>query len=163
MLVLLFPKGSGFRIPLIQRPGGMEHHAGQVAFPGGEREAEESLEACALREAHEEVGLTARVVLLGRLSPIPIDVSRYRVDPIVGFCAEEPSFVLAGDEVEGLLLADPDELALHGPTLTVERSRDGLTFPVPAYDVGGAAVWGATGFILAEFAALWNDTLARGK
>ncbi|MFN8548978.1 MAG: CoA pyrophosphatase, partial [Candidatus Eisenbacteria bacterium] len=134
-----------------------EHHAGQVALPGGEREAAETLQACALREAREEIGLDVAIALLGRLSPIPIQVSRYRVDPIVAWCDHQPQFTLASDEVERLLFADPDELARRGPTLTVERSRDGLTIPVPAYDVDGAAVWGATGFILAEFAALWDE------
>lgn len=158
MLLLLFPEGGGYRIPLIQRPNDMEHHAGQVALPGGEREADESLEACALREAREEIGVDEELTLLGRLSPIPIQVSRYRVDPIVAWCDHQPKLTLARDEVERILFADPDELARLGPTLTVERSRDGLTIPVPAYDVDGAAVWGATGFILAEFTAIWNPS-----
>lgn len=159
VLLLLVPADGGFRIPLIRRPEAMEHHAGQIALPGGEREVDESVEACALREAEEEIGLRAPWIrVLGRLSPIPIPVSRFRVDPLVAFLGHLPPLRAGAGEVDEILLADPDVLARRGPTTTVARIRDDESIEVPAFEVESAKVWGATGFILAEFCQLWRES-----
>jgi 8-oxo-dGTP pyrophosphatase MutT (NUDIX family) len=61
------------------------NHKSQVAFPGGSRDPEDvSLEATALREAHEEIGLDPRDVrILGRLTELPT-VTNYYVAPVIG-------------------------------------------------------------------------------
>lgn len=77
VVALLMP-GEGPRevdpsVVLIERPGGMRTHAGQVALPGGKPEAGDGgLVNTALREASEEVGLPREgVEVLGRLAPVP--------------------------------------------------------------------------------------------
>ena len=47
---------------LVTRRGDQQHLGGLAEFPGGHREAGETLEQCAVREAREEVGLDVRVV-----------------------------------------------------------------------------------------------------
>lgn len=47
---------------LVTRRGDAQHLGGLAEFPGGHREAGETLEQCAVREAREEVGLDVRVV-----------------------------------------------------------------------------------------------------
>lgn len=61
-------------------------HSGQVAFPGGRRDSSDpSIEAAALREAQEEIGLDpADVHIIGRLQDF-ITITNYQVTPIVGF------------------------------------------------------------------------------
>lgn len=49
--------GDGPGILLIERPGTMRKHAGQVAFPGGAIDPGETPVQAALREAHEEIAL----------------------------------------------------------------------------------------------------------
>ena len=44
-------------VPIFQRPSDMSRHAGQMAFPGGRVNEGESVEECAIRELHEELGL----------------------------------------------------------------------------------------------------------
>jgi 8-oxo-dGTP pyrophosphatase MutT (NUDIX family) len=156
-----------FEIPLIRRPEEMRRHAGQISLPGGECHAVEPLEACALREAHEEIGLPpARVEVLGLLTPVPVPISRFHIQPVVGWVADVPELRLEAGEVVEVLLADPDELARTGPRGSVHRDRRGVAFDAPAYlvrDSSGAdgMVWGATAIILAEFLAVWRDARAQ--
>jgi 8-oxo-dGTP pyrophosphatase MutT (NUDIX family) len=135
----------------------MPHHAGQIALPGGERESQEEPVECALREAWEEIGLAPeQVQVLGLLTPIEIPVSGFRVSTIVGWCADPGTYRPQAGEVLRILHADLDRLALEGPTAQCVRIRDGRSWDFPAYDVEGAAVWGATAVILSEFLEIWR-------
>ncbi len=68
-----------------RRTEAVEHHKGQVSFPGGGCELGESTpEETALREAGEEIGLSpADVRLLGRLNDV-LTITHFRVSPVVG-------------------------------------------------------------------------------
>ncbi len=159
VLVSLYPRAGDGRIlfPMIRRPDGIEPHAGQVGLPGGAREHGEDSIRCALREAHEEVGIDpVQVEVLGRLTPITIPVSCYRVETIVGWVAAPPRFVIQESEVLKVVLADPQRLANEGPTAFVDRVAEGRRLRFPAYAVEGERVWGATALILAEFLQVWR-------
>ncbi len=159
VLLSLQPDGSDGRIvfPLIRRPDGVEPHAGQIGLPGGAREPEEDPVRCALREAREEIGLDPqRVELLGRLTPITIPVSRYRVETVIGWVDQAPRYILEQREVLRVLLADPERLARSGPTAVVERTAGGRSVRFPAYMVENEKVWGATALILSEFLHIWR-------
>jgi 8-oxo-dGTP pyrophosphatase MutT (NUDIX family) len=163
VLLALHPgRGSGAAFPLIRRPDSLHRHAGQIALPGGVLEDGESPEAGALREAAEEVGIDpAAVDVVGRLTPVYIPVSRYHVQPVVGWLGRRPALRPAAGEVLGLLSADPDRLAASGPAAWIERPRDRVRFP--AYEVEGEAVWGATAQILAEFLSVWRIEAGPGR
>ena len=57
VLVPLVDHPEGVTVLLTQRTADMPSHAGQIAFPGGRREAGEDAVATALRETDEEVGI----------------------------------------------------------------------------------------------------------
>ncbi len=158
LLALYRDRGSGrILFPLIRRPASLARHAGQISLPGGEREGEEGDEACALREAEEEIGIApSEVAILGALTPVDIPVTGYRVVPIVGWLSSPPHYRLQESEVRGILLADPDALAAAGPTLFLERRRGDRVLRFPAWDVEGEKVWGATAQILGEFTEVWR-------
>lgn len=166
VLLALHPGGDGgtdsFRFPLIRRPDGILHHPGQISLPGGRLDECEEPRVCALREAWEEVGIDpSEVEVLGRLTPIAIPVTLYEVEAFVGWIPRPPRFRLQEEEVAELLSADPDRLAVEGPTLFVERVRDGGSFRFPAYDVAGWKVWGATALLLSEFLEIWRARVRR--
>lgn len=159
VLLALHPDGSGgVRFPMIRRTTGLDRHSGQIALPGGVLELDESEEAGALREAHEEIGLPpAQVAILGRLTPIVIPVSGYRVQPIVGWNPAPPAWRPDPREVVRIVSADPDRLVAEGLSSFHPGAGRDRPLPYPAYRVDGETVWGATAMILAEFLAVWSS------
>ncbi|HKT79696.1 MAG TPA: CoA pyrophosphatase, partial [Vicinamibacterales bacterium] len=130
-------------------------HAGQVSLPGGVIERGETMQAAALREAREEIGLELDGLrVLGALSPIDITVSGFRLHPIVAARQTRPDLKPTDSEVARILEVDVAALtnAAHFSRRTM--SRDGRTLEVPTFDIDGAAIWGATAMVLAEFLTL---------
>jgi 8-oxo-dGTP pyrophosphatase MutT (NUDIX family) len=157
-LLLIYPNEGTWHIPLTVRGAGLRHHTSQVSLPGGRLDPGESVEEAALREAHEEIGITRdQVDILGRLTPLPIIVSGHMLTPIVGVATDRPSFNIAAPEVEKLIelpvmrLLEPDAVAWEQRVRL--RPPHGL-MDVPYFDVPDARVWGATAMVLAEFIAL---------
>lgn len=84
---------------LTQRTAHLDAHAGQISFPGGRVEPDDPDHvAAALRETHEEVGITAdRVEVIGRLDDY-ITGTGFRVSPVVGVV--RPPFEVQADPFE---------------------------------------------------------------
>jgi 8-oxo-dGTP pyrophosphatase MutT (NUDIX family) len=160
VLNLLHFSDGAWRTVLIRRTENPhDRHSGQISFPGGRYEPEQdpSLEAVALRETEEEIGIPgARIRLLGRMTELYIPVSNFLVHPFIGVLEGAPEFRLQPGEVEAVLTPSLEHLA-HPETKKVTDIRlgGGLTIPeVPYFEVEGRIVWGATAMILSEFLAL---------
>lgn len=158
-LLLIYPHEDSWHVPLTVRGSGLRHHTGQVSLPGGRLDHPgESVEAAALREAYEEIGvLSADVEILGRLTAIPVVVSGHLLQPVVGVAWRRPEFVLAAHEVERLIELPVSRLLQPDAVAWEERVRmlppHGV-MNVPYFEVDGARVWGATAMVLSEFSAL---------
>lgn len=158
VLVLVFPDAGGdARLVLTERPATVTHHAGEVSFPGGSREAvDDSPEATALREAVEEVGLdvaTAGVRVVGRLEEVAIGPSGFRLIPILALAEHEPRLVPDAREVAAILTPPLASFLPGAPIRQGELERDGWRLRFGAYDVDGRLVWGATARILGQLGA----------
>lgn len=158
-LVLLYRHGGRLHVPLTVRGGGMRTHTGQVSLPGGAVDAGESIEAAALREAVEEVGVDpADVTIVGRLTSLHIPVSGFLLHPVVGVAGARPRFQTAEWEVARLLEVPLAILDDPGTLRTERRQRPAgartIEIEVPYFAFDGEKVWGATAMILAEFLAV---------
>jgi len=85
VLVPLVDRDGGMTILLTKRTKNLKSHAGQISFPGGKSEPEDtSPEETALREAEEEIGLLSeKVEVVGRLGR-RVTGSGFEVMPVVG-------------------------------------------------------------------------------
>jgi len=101
VLVPLVERGGEFNVILTKRTEKLTSHSGQVAFPGGKIDEEDaSVEAAALREAWEEIGLDINEVeIIGRL-PDYYSGSRFIIAPVVGYVNETADFEINQEEVE---------------------------------------------------------------
>ena len=149
VLVGLVSRTEGQHVLLTRRTDGLRHHAGQVSFPGGRVEgSDHDAIAAALRETHEEVGISRRQIdPLGFLDPLAT-ITGFRVLPVVALidadyvARPDPAEVADVFEVPLAFLLDPANLATH--VLDHRgKPRHVLEFRYPAQ-----RIWGATASIL---------------
>ena len=131
-------------IVFIQRTTHMSHHRGQISFPGGVMQTEDlDLEATALRETNEEIGLPSHAVrLLGRLDDVQTQSSQFRITPIVGEVPPRYPYSINPNEVVRIITAPLSDLNLRQGA----RGRE--------YWIDQTCVWGATARILAKLLTL---------
>lgn len=155
VLALIYPKDYKLHIAFIQRSSGGkdDKHAGQISFPGGKLESDDTnLLACALREANEEVGIAAsKIKVLGELSKVYVFVSNFMVSPYVAFSSERPNFLKDETEVEEILEVSIDHLLdIENHKSKDLKIRSYLLKDVPYYDLDGKVLWGATAMMTSE-------------
>ena len=158
-LLLVYPIDGHPHVLLTVRGAMLRKHTGQVSFPGGSVDPHESFESAALREASEEVGIApAEVRVLGRLTPLHIPVSGFRLHPVVGIATARPNFVAAEWEVARILEVPVDDLRDPARIQREWQRREAMGKPydveIPYFSIEGQKVWGATAMALAEFLAL---------
>jgi 8-oxo-dGTP pyrophosphatase MutT (NUDIX family) len=151
VLIPLVPNGSGWSLLFSRRSANLAAHGGQIAFPGGGVESGEPLEAAAVREAHEEVGIASeRIELIGRLDDL-VTHSGFLVAPFVGIVDERVDYVLQASEVEEVFevpieaLLSPDQPEVRYVPF---RSK---SYPAYFYRHQQHEIWGLTGRILKHF------------
>jgi 8-oxo-dGTP pyrophosphatase MutT (NUDIX family) len=163
VLILLYPGAEGLTFTLIRRTDTVEYHRGQISLPGGAREAGESLEQTALREAFEEVGVEpGSVEMLGELTPLYIPVSGFRVQPFVAYSSRRPDFQPDPVEVAEVIEVPLEQLLDPRTEHTEVWERYGQEVPIPLFQIGPHQVWGATAMILAELQALCPGPFGSG-
>jgi 8-oxo-dGTP pyrophosphatase MutT (NUDIX family) len=133
----------------------VEHHKGQVSFPGGRCEPDETTpEETALREAREEIGLKPEDVrLLGRMNEY-LTITRYRITPVVGVIPWPYQFLLEAAEVERVFTIPLLWLADYNNRDEQSFTPDGLQRPIPVliyHPYNGEILWGATARITQNF------------
>jgi 8-oxo-dGTP pyrophosphatase MutT (NUDIX family) len=154
LIPLLFKEGE-WHVLVTQRTQNVEHHRGQISFPGGACEpADADLKATALRETFEEIGVSPeRVEVLGALDDLAT-VSSFVVTPYVGVIPHPFAYRLNPQEVEAVVEVPLSFLGDPANSRTEQREHLGHVFDVLFWDYGPFTIWGATARMLKDFLAL---------
>ncbi|WP_405133834.1 NUDIX hydrolase [Nocardia sp. NBC_01388] len=139
---------------LTQRAATLRQHSGQVAFPGGGVEPQDTGPiSTALREAQEETGLDPQSVEPIRVLPkIFVPPSRFDVTPIVAYW-RTPGEVGVVSETEASRVVRVPVADLIDPANRFVV-RHPLGYMGPAFSVDGMLVWGFTAGVLAGLLAV---------
>jgi 8-oxo-dGTP pyrophosphatase MutT (NUDIX family) len=168
VLVPVFRDAAGrLRIVLILRTDrGL--HGGQLALPGGKVDAaDETLDATALREAEEEIGLSpAEVQVLAQLAPVRSGPTDYEVHPFLARVPADVQWRPNPDEVVEVLTPAVDELwdAANRRELLFTSAHWPEGLLVDGIPVGDRVLWGMTLRLLDDvvprlLAGEWEDAL----
>jgi 8-oxo-dGTP pyrophosphatase MutT (NUDIX family) len=149
VLAPLFVREEKLWILFTRRTEQVEHHRGQISFPGGAQEPGDiTLWDTALRESEEEIGLAPKdAILLGSLSPI-VTVTNFYVEPYVA--AIPQPYVFRPEEAEIAELLEVPVAALMDPASLEKKPLPGREEPVLFYRYGEQVIWGATARMLEE-------------
>jgi 8-oxo-dGTP pyrophosphatase MutT (NUDIX family) len=147
VMLLFVPRAAGLHVLLTERHADLKDHAGELSLPGGRVEPDDaSLQAAALRETAEEVGLPAEAVeVWGRLDGVYVPPSNFLVSPFTGLVLDASALRAQPEEVRTMV-----EIPL--PTLfdvqAVGRMKDHMERDIDYYGWQEHRVWGATARIL---------------
>ena len=146
------------QLVLTLRASGLSTHGGEVAFPGGRRDPEDaSLVFTALREAHEEVGLSPGLVEV--VGPLSTQVSRHgiKVTPYVGFIPDYVEFKANDGEIAAVFSVPLAFFRDDPREITHRIDYLGYSWYVPSYRYGGFKIWGLTAIMIVELVNLLFD------
>ncbi len=155
-LVPIFKENDEYKIIYIQRTrsflanGEETPHSGQIAFPGGKVEADESELQAALRETHEEIDLNPqKVEVLGKLGEFSTHVSGFLTHIFLGQLEMKPQLKRSKNEVDKILFIPISALLeIHQSHLNVENFANVLKlhYHCRVPDSGEEiCIWGMTG------------------
>lgn len=136
---------------LTRRALTMNSHAGEVAFPGGKKDAGDAdLLVTALRESEEEIGLPRAVVeVVGRLGTLQSRAG-IRVTPWVGLVPPDVELTANPQELDSIFRV-PLAFFLETPMQGDHLVRwQGSEFVMPTWRYGGHMIWGLTAYIIVD-------------
>ncbi len=162
-------KAAGVLIPIVanrelsvlltRRAEHLRYHAGQVSFPGGRMEpGDRNIEATALRETQEEVGISpADVEIAGYLEPV-LTVTGYTITPVVGLVRPGIELSIEPAEVQHAFEVPLSFLLDTRNAHTSTRMMHGVAVPVLEYRYASERIWGATANILTILRSVLLET-----
>jgi 8-oxo-dGTP pyrophosphatase MutT (NUDIX family) len=157
VLLLVAPAASGGAPSLVltRRGAGLRQDGGLIALPGGHVDEGESVEAAAVREAEEELGIDPAVVhLAGRLDDAWSKFGTV-VASVVGWCEEVPALRPAPGEVDEAIVVPLDDL--RRPPVRTEREVEGFRFTDEVLDLPACRVIGLTADLLLSLVDWLDD------
>lgn len=152
VLVPLYQRDGRDHLLFTERTAHLEHHAGEISFPGGGHDVGDTdLRATARRETEEELGIpTSQIEILGRLDDF-YSIHGYHVVPFVGIIPQPDNLQHDPFEIAGTFEAPLD----HFRNPSIHRIEDwrhrGRSHQVDFYHYQEHVIWGLTAAILRQF------------
>ena len=158
VLLLLSTRQEKLQIVFTLRSANLLSHSGQISFPGGKSELDETPEETALRETYEEIGILPYTIeILGKLSPLFILPSNSNIIPVVGYSEQYLDFIVNHKEVEEVFTKPVDFFTFRNIKKRMWNIHDEM-YDIPYWEVHPLIpLWGATAMILAEFIEIYQS------
>ncbi len=142
---------NGLEVLLTKRASHLKHHPSQISFPGGKVEpSDTNLIHTALREAHEEIGLSpCEVSVVGQLPNYEV-ISGYQVTPIIAL-VDLPQYLQKDDNEVAEIFQVPLQHFLQPHNhRTIKSYRNGHHHDVHFFPYKHYNIWGATAAMLKD-------------
>ncbi len=154
VLLPLYDVGDEIHVLFTRRSELVEHHKGQISFPGGAYDASDpDLKFTAVRETWEEIGVDPdHIDVIGQLDEM-ITISNFLVRPFVGRILRPAPYPFVHSEVEVAEIIEVPLAHLQDEANVVSELRTYQGREVMAYSFrfGDHLIWGATARILKQF------------
>ena len=160
VMILLYPKNGEYCILLNKRSEQVEHHKGEISFPGGARDPEDrdSLET-ALRETEEEMGINREdVTVIGEMDEVATR-SNFRVQVFTGTIEYPYTFNPSAIEIAEVLEFPVSALIDPVNRRAETRWENGELVTSYSYVHEEHVVFGATARILQSCIEILDDRL----
>ena len=160
VLILLYPKDGEYCILLNKRSEEVEHHKGEISFPGGGRDPEDSNSlATALRETEEEMGIKrSDVTVIGEMDEI-VTRSGFLVNVFAGTIDYPYTFKPSGIEIAEVLEFPVSALTDPANRRSETRLQEGKLVTSYSYVHEEHVVFGATARILQSCIDIFDGRL----
>ena len=156
VLVPIYCKQGEYYLLFTKRTQKVKDHKGQISFPGGGHEGDETLVNTALRECAEEIGLMAEEVeILWELDDTISVTSNYIISPFVALIPWPYQFKVSEEEIEELIEVPISALLGRDCQRQETEIIEGEAVISYFYDCQGRVIWGATARILKQFLDIW--------
>lgn len=152
MLVPVYEKGGEHCVVLTKRTQHVEHHKGQICFPGGAYDVEDGdLSITALRETYEEIGVhPGHIEIVGSLDDQVTITSKFCITPFIGIIPYPYEFNFNRWEVEEVIEA-PISVLLNPEIQSVQLiDFNNQSFSIYSYRIGDHDITGITAMILKQ-------------
>ena len=159
VLITLYGPAPDYMILYTVRTHKVEHHKGEISFPGGGREpGDKSIIDTALRESWEEVGIDMTQVETLGLMDDTTTISNFVITPVVGRIKIFPyNFKPFHEEVDQILEVPLSHLTNPANHVSDPRTQHSRTDRGPSYRFGDHIIFGATAKMTTEFLGVLSE------
>jgi len=160
VLVPIFPGDAGDLHVILTLRTESIRHAGQISFPGGRSDSDETIIETALRETHEEIGIpSSKIEVRGTLSPFYLYRTDNRITPVVGTLHDKPDMRRNEAEVAEIITVRLDDLLSQSYLKREKWELSKASYWVPYWDFHRVPLWGATAMMMSELLEIYREYL----
>ncbi|GAA5136491.1 CoA pyrophosphatase [Thalassotalea piscium] len=153
VLIPIVEQNNRLEVVLTLRASHLKHHAGQISFPGGKVEKYDVNEmATALRETHEEIGVSAENITVIGTMPSYQTITGYHITPVLGFIKPQLQYCLDTNEVAEIFHVPLSHFLNTNNHISLSIYRNFSIHPVYFMPYKHYNIWGVTASILKKLA-----------
>ena len=153
VLIAIVENSDGANVILTKRATHLRHHGGQISFPGGKvDDNDSSFVAAALREAQEEISLAPEYAeIIGYLHPYQT-ITGFVIHPVIAKVPADIDLAANPDEVAEVFQVPLSHILNLENHVNIYTQHKNKRYPVTFIPYQHHNIWGATAAILRDLA-----------